>query len=259
MTIRILPDVTVLFLLLFARIGTLCMLMPGIGEPTIPSRARLTFALLLTAVFYPLLSSRLPSGLANDTNRLIFALIAEVIIGVAIGLTARLLMSVIQIAGTAIASDIGLGFAQSVDPTMGQQGAIISSFLSVTGVTIIFATDLHHVALAGIAGRLDGQIALTGTTSLPALPLCGTLHGGRIKGYALDRIDLDVGLRNQVIAINELRARQGNGFVVAKGTADEKVVVRLKEKRDTQEWLFQRLKRLANKRRKEREAMEEML
>lgn len=152
MIIRILPDVTVLFLLLFARIGALCMLMPGIGEPTISSRVRLTFALLLTAVFYPVLSNRFPSGLANDLNRLIFALVAEVIIGLAIGLTARLLMSVIQTAGTAIASDIGLGFAQSVDPTMGQQGAIISSFLSVTGVAFIFMTDLHHVALAGIAG-----------------------------------------------------------------------------------------------------------
>lgn len=152
MIIHILPDVTVLFLLLFARIGALCMLMPGIGEPTISSSVRLSFALLLTAVFYPVLSNRFPSGLANDLNRLIFALIAEVIIGIAIGLTARLLMSVIQTAGTAIASDIGLGFAQSIDPTMGQQGAIISSFLSVTGVAIIFMTDLHHVALAGIAG-----------------------------------------------------------------------------------------------------------
>jgi len=122
MIIRILPDVTVLFLLLFARIGALCMLMPGIGEQTISARVRLTFALLLTAVFYPVLSNKLPTGLANDMSRLIFALVAEVIVGVAIGLTARLLMSVIQTAGTAIASDIGLGFAQSVDPTMGQKG-----------------------------------------------------------------------------------------------------------------------------------------
>lgn len=152
MIIHILPDVTVLFLLLFARIGALCMLMPGIGEPSLSGHVRLTFGLLLTAVFYPVLSNKLPSGLANDMNRLIFALIAEVIIGVAIGLIARLLMSVIQTAGTVIASDIGIGFAQSIDPTMGQQGAIISSFLSVTGVTIIFVTDLHHVALAGIAG-----------------------------------------------------------------------------------------------------------
>lgn len=87
-------------------------------------------------------------------------------------------------------------------------------------------TDIHsllailNTPLTGVAGRLDGQIALTGTTTLPALQLFGTLHGGRIKGYSLDRIDLDVGLRNRIITINELRARQGTGFVVAKGTAD---------------------------------------
>ena len=92
--------------------------------------------------------------------------------------------------------------------------------LSVENTDINSLLAILNTPLAGIAGRLDGQIALTGTTSLPALQLFGTLHGGRIKGYALDRIDLDVGLRNQVIAINELRARQGNGFVVAKGTAD---------------------------------------
>lgn len=152
MIIRILPEVTVLFLILFARIGALVMLMPGLGEQSVSARVRLALALLLTMVFYPTLAGKLPSGLANDTNRLIFALVTEVLIGVALGLTARLLLSIAQIAGTAIASDIGLGFAQSVDPTMGQQGAIISSFLSVTGITVIFMSDLHHVAIAGISG-----------------------------------------------------------------------------------------------------------
>jgi Bacterial export proteins, family 1. len=65
--------VTVLFLLLFARVGALCMLMPGLGEQSISTRVRLGLALLLTIVFYPVLSNRLPAGLANDMNRLIFA------------------------------------------------------------------------------------------------------------------------------------------------------------------------------------------
>ena len=92
--------------------------------------------------------------------------------------------------------------------------------LSVENTDINSLLAILNTPLAGVAGRLDGQIALTGTTALPALQLFGTLHGGRIKGYALDRIDLDVGLRNRLITVNELRARQGSGFVVAKGTAD---------------------------------------
>ncbi|WP_237152574.1 flagellar biosynthetic protein FliR [Oryzibacter oryziterrae] len=152
MIVHVLPDVTVLFLLLFARIGSMVMLMPGVGEQTISATIRLAFALLLTLILYPVEARTLPAGLSDDMNRMLVAMIWEIMIGLGLGLLARLLLSVAQIAGTTIASAIGLGFAQSVDPTMGQQGAILSSFLSVVGVTLIFATDLHHVAIAGIAG-----------------------------------------------------------------------------------------------------------
>lgn len=150
MIIHILPDVTALYLLLFARIGALVMLMPGIGETTVPTRVRLAMALLITLVFYPVLSERLPQGLSQDMNRLLFVMIWEIMIGVGIGLIARTLMSVVQAAGATISTNIGLSFAQSVDPTMGQQGAIFSSFLSVVGVAVIFSTNLHHLAIAGI-------------------------------------------------------------------------------------------------------------
>lgn len=151
MTIAILPEVTVLFLLLFARLGALVMLLPGLGEQPIPTRVRLAIALTLALVFYPTLSGTLPSGLAADAPRLFLTLIGEVLVGVSIGLIARLLMSATQVAGTNVASQIGLGFAMSVDPTMGQQGAIVAGFLSVTAMVLIFATDLHHIAIVGIA------------------------------------------------------------------------------------------------------------
>lgn len=151
MTITILPEVTVLFLLLFARLGALVMLMPSLGEQAIPSRYRLSLALAMTLLFFPIVSTTLPQGLQNDTPALIFALITEVLTGVALGLVARLALSVAQVAGTTVAANIGLSFAQTVDPTMGQQGAVIGGFLSVTGLTLVFVTDLHHLAIAGIA------------------------------------------------------------------------------------------------------------
>jgi flagellar biosynthetic protein FliR len=151
MTIAILPETTALFLLLFARIGALAMLMPGIGEQAIPTNVRLAFALALTVVFYPFTSGALPAGIADDTERLLLAVVGEVLIGAGFGLLARMVLSAVQVAGASIATNIGLGFAQSVDPTMGQQGAILSAFLAVTGVTLIFVTNLHHLAIAGIA------------------------------------------------------------------------------------------------------------
>ena len=53
-------------------------------------------------------------------------------------------------AGTAIAFQTGLAFAQNVDPTQGGQSSIFGSFMSVLAVALIFATDLHHLMLVAM-------------------------------------------------------------------------------------------------------------
>ena len=55
------------------------------------------------------------------------------------------------VAGSVIAFQAGLSIAQTADPTNGGvQGAMIGNFLALLGMTLIFATDLHHVALLAI-------------------------------------------------------------------------------------------------------------
>ena len=92
--------------------------------------------------------------------------------------------------------------------------------LSVENAEVGGLLAVLNTPLKTVTGRLNGQVTLTGTASQPALQIFGTVSSGRIKGYALDSIDMDVSLRNRVITINEFRAKQGSGIVVAKGTAD---------------------------------------
>ena len=54
---------------------------------------------------------------------------------------------------------MGLGFVTAVDPTQGQQGVIVGNFLGVLGVTLIFATDLHHLVIAALQRQLHGCFA----------------------------------------------------------------------------------------------------
>ncbi|HEV7292951.1 MAG TPA: flagellar biosynthetic protein FliR, partial [Devosia sp.] len=56
-----LPNTAFLYLLLFARIGAILMLMPALGEDLIPVRMRLSFALAFTLVVFPLLAPSLPA------------------------------------------------------------------------------------------------------------------------------------------------------------------------------------------------------
>ena len=131
------------FLLMFARIGTMVMLLPGLGEVAIPMRVRLVVALALTAVLFPLHRSLFQVNLQTPGPVMIL-LAQELLIGAVLGLTARLAISALQVAGSIVAQQLGLGFVTAVDPTQGQQGVIVGNFLTVLGITLLFATDLHH-------------------------------------------------------------------------------------------------------------------
>jgi flagellar biosynthetic protein FliR len=95
-------------------------------------------------------------NLAQGFGPVVGVLIQEVLIGAVLGLTARLALSALIVAGTAIAFQLGLGFSMAVDPTQDQQSVLVSNFLAILGVALIFATDMHHLAI----GALDESYAI---------------------------------------------------------------------------------------------------
>jgi flagellar biosynthetic protein FliR len=144
-----LPVLAAAFLLAFARIGTMVMLLPGLGELTVSTRVRLTLALVLTAVILPLHRADYQLDL-RAFGPVVIALIQELLVGAVLGLVARMTIAALQIAGSVVAQQMGLGFVTAVDPTQGQQGMIVGNFLAVLGVTMIFATDLHYLVIAAL-------------------------------------------------------------------------------------------------------------
>lgn len=158
-----LPEAGFLYLLIFARVGTMLMLIPALGEQIIPARQRLGFALAFSLVLYPLLQPSLPT-MPADILAVLALLFHELAVGLILGALSRLIVMGTQIAGSIIAFQTGLSVAQSADPTNGGiQGAIVGSFLSFLGIALIFATDLHHVALSAIH---DSYMIFSPTTPL---------------------------------------------------------------------------------------------
>lgn len=144
------PEAAYAFFLIFARVGTLLMLMPALGEATIPARLRLTFALLFTFVLFPLMQPALPATPAT-MGGVLAGMGHEMAVGFILGGLLRLMLTAVQVAGAVIAYQMGLSMAQTADPTQdGVQGAIVGNFLALLAVALIFATDLHHMLLAGI-------------------------------------------------------------------------------------------------------------
>ena len=147
--VSFLPLLGATAMLMFARIGTMVMLLPGLGELSVPARVRLTIALVLTAVLFPLHRAAFALDL-KSFGPVLLLLGQELFIGVVLGLTARLTISALQVAGSVVAQQLGLGFVTAVDPTQGQQGVILGNFLTILGITLIFATDLHYYVIAAL-------------------------------------------------------------------------------------------------------------
>jgi flagellar biosynthetic protein FliR len=178
-----LPNTAFLYLLLFARIGSILMLMPALGEDMIPARMRLSFALAFTLVVYPLLSPDLPA-MPADLMGIIGLIFHEIAIGILLGAIARITVMATQVAGAIIAFQTGLSAAMAADPTqVGVQGAIFGSFLSFLGMVLIFATDLHHMALAAtydsyVVFPLDAPLMFDDAAQLAVRTVAGAFSVG---------------------------------------------------------------------------------
>ena len=68
------------------------MALPGIGDRRVPSRIRLVFALSMSVVLYPIVIKYF-SGFPTSLIGLMSAIISEVMVGIAIGFSVRLIIS----------------------------------------------------------------------------------------------------------------------------------------------------------------------
>ena len=175
--VSFLPALAAAFLLTFARVGSMVMLLPGVGEMNLPATLRLTMALVLTAILLPLHQKAYTVELTAIGPVLMVA-VEEIIIGVVLGLTARLAISALQVAGFVVAQQLGLGFVTAVDPTQNQQGVLVGNFLTVLGIMLIFATDLHHLVIAAINDSYTifkpGEMPIVGDVAQHITKVIGT-------------------------------------------------------------------------------------
>lgn len=146
----LLPTLTFSYLLVFARVGAILMVLPGFGEPYISPRVRLVIALAMSIVVQPVVGAGLPA-VPEQPVELLPLLFGEILIGVFIGGAIRLLVSALHVAGIVISFQSSLGFAQFFDPAQGTQGALLGSFLTIMGMTLIMMADLHHLMLRAVA------------------------------------------------------------------------------------------------------------
>lgn len=142
--------------IVFCRIGSCLMLVPGYSSTNVPPQIRLFVALVTTFALSPILVSIL-KPLVDDTPPLTLALLigTEILVGSVIGLGGRVFFLALQTMSTVMASAIGLSNIPGVpigdnDPTPASVPLIMAAV-----TTLFFLTDQHWQVLRGLMNSYD--------------------------------------------------------------------------------------------------------
>ena len=134
----------------FVRIGAMMMAAPVFGARMMPVRIRIIMAMAISVVTVPLMPPvPVVDPISFEAAGILFQ---QIIIGVAMGFIVQMVFQALVIAGEAIASTMGLGFARMVDPANGVQVPVISQFFVVMA-TLLFVILNGHLLLIQLVIR----------------------------------------------------------------------------------------------------------
>lgn len=129
------------FVLLFFRFAALFMAVPIFSHKNIPPTLKAAMAFFFAVVFY---SSMPVVDIPITIPSIIIAILSEMLFGLAIGVILQLAFNTITFAGGQISFMMGFSMATAIDPANGVSMPIISQFLSLIALMILFAIDMHH-------------------------------------------------------------------------------------------------------------------
>jgi len=136
-------------ILIFCRFGAALMVLPGLSQPSVPGRVRLTLAAAVSLAAAPAVSGYLPA-MPESGLSFLFVVLGEILVGLFIGTLANVLSNALQIAGMIIAFQSNLASATIFNPMLAQESSAFGSFLAIMAMLLIFLTDLDHRALAAL-------------------------------------------------------------------------------------------------------------
>ncbi len=125
------------FLIILLRVSIFFVLLPFFGSRNLPAQFKIGFIVALAFILTPIveiphLQTSIPS-----------LVIREVLLGIVLGLTARLIFFAVETAGQIMAGVMGLSIASSFNPEMGQSTELARIY-GMLAMLIFLSLDAHH-------------------------------------------------------------------------------------------------------------------
>ncbi len=133
----------VLYLMIFARVTSMIAVAPLLGHQAIPVQAKVGLGFFFSFVLYPMVAASHPH-IDVGMWALVVTGLQEIATGILIGFVAGLLFAGVQYAGEIISLNMGLSFANILDPETNESNAVVGQFLYLTTLLIFLAINGHH-------------------------------------------------------------------------------------------------------------------
>lgn len=170
---QISPEQLQALFLIFLRISGMIWLLPVFDGKSVPVLFKAGLCLAMSLLLLPLLRPVLPPV---EGMTLAFGLGAagELLVGMVIGFSVRLLFAGVQLAGQLAGFQMGIGIANVFDPVTSSQVSVIGQFNNLLAMVIFLATNAHHLFLRAVA------------ESFRLVPPLGAHDGGAAAWTVLD-------------------------------------------------------------------------
>ena len=137
------------FIFPLSRILALLVSAPPFSNEAVPVRIRLILGLAIAMAIAPGIDNIPPIVPASGMGLLSIA--EQMLIGLAMGFSMRMVFSAIDLGGNIISNQMGLGFATSYDPAGTSQTVVVSEVLGYLSLLVFLAIDGHLMVLATLA------------------------------------------------------------------------------------------------------------
>ncbi len=138
------------FLLVFIRVSAIVFSMPILGVTEVPRTARIGLSFLLAWILFPSVAVPYIELEGLSLLKLLPAVTAEIMIGIMMGLSVRMIFEGIQLGGQLIGFQMGFGIVRVIDPLTGSQYSIIAQVQNLLAVLLFLSLGLHRYFLQAI-------------------------------------------------------------------------------------------------------------
>lgn len=140
--------------LVFLRVSIMIASLPAPFGTGSPAQVRVGLAFFIALALVAPHLEHAPE-IALEIVPLVRAAFGELLVGAVIGLTVRVTLAAADVAGNLAGLSMGQGFAQTVDPTFGEQTMPTGRMFSALAVLLFFSLSGHHVTIGALSWSLE--------------------------------------------------------------------------------------------------------